>query len=224
MDEFARYTRSLLASWEALAAMHGSAAVRRSPDADVMTHAYPVLNNALVRSPAGVALAGAAYGGAHHALWTHDAGPALASSLVDQGYVEDERTTAMLLDLHPDARAPREPDDLRVDADPARVGALNGLPNDLLGPAPGVRGYTALGGAAGLLTVDTADDVNVSCVFTRPEHRRRGHARALLAVALRDANRRGLSGAALQATPDGLGLYTGLGFRAVGTWQEWVRG
>ena len=50
-------------------------------------------------------------------------------------------------------------------------------------------------------------------VYTRPAHRRRGHARRLMQALLADATALGLSVVELQATDDGYPLYLSVGFK-----------
>ncbi len=87
---------------------------------------------------------------------------------------------------------------------------------------PGATGYATSDGLAGLLTIESDDDVNISFVVTAPAARRQGRARTLLRAALTDAAALGSATASLQATSMAESLYLGAGFRPVGRWQEWV--
>jgi len=62
----------------------------------------------------------------------------------------------------------------------------------------------------------------VYAVGTVPDRRRRGLARALMEHVLADAWERGARSATLQSTEMARPLYAGLGFVAVGRYEEWV--
>lgn len=69
---------------------------------------------------------------------------------------------------------------------------------------------TVGGGVAGLYNIST-----------RATHRRKGFGSALTLRPLLDARARGLKSGILQAAADGVGVYTRLGFRAVGHFTEY---
>ena len=74
----------------------------------------------------------------------------------------------------------------------------------------------------GAWTFRNGSDVGIYAVGTAPDWRRRGLARGLMMHVLADAYRRGARTASLQSTRMGEPLYAGLGFRAVGRYDEWV--
>ena len=54
-------------------------------------------------------------------------------------------------------------------------------------------------------------------VYTKPEHRRMGHARRLMELLMEDAGKMGLSVVELKATEAGYGMYAALGFEESGS-------
>jgi ribosomal protein S18 acetylase RimI-like enzyme len=114
------------------------------------------------------------------------------------------------------------------------VGALNdrayGQP-DRLAPLitalddPRITAYGVRDGAAWacvLLTLRIGDDISIQYVATEAEHRRRGHASALMRAALAEAHADGATTATLQASPDGRPVYERLGFTTVATLRATV--
>ncbi len=73
------------------------------------------------------------------------------------------------------------------------------------------------------LTLDIGDDVGVHYVATEESHRRRGLASRLILSVLAAARARGLRTATLQASPDGLPVWTKLGFRTVASLRGYFR-
>ena len=73
------------------------------------------------------------------------------------------------------------------------------------------------------MTLRLGDDVSIQYVATEASHRRRGLAARLLRDVLSRARADGLASATLQASPDGLSVYRGLGFREVATLRGYVR-
>lgn len=63
-------------------------------------------------------------------------------------------------------------------------------------------------------TCDTPDGRHayVMNMYTRPDHRRRGVARRMLALLVEEAHRRGVTSISLEATAQGRGLYESFGF------------
>jgi len=88
-----------------------------------------------------------------------------------------------------------------------------------------VRAYGLRAGdawACVLLSLRVGDDVSIQFVATELEHRRRGHASALIRAALADARADGAATATLQASPDGRPVYERLGFATVATLRATV--
>ncbi|MBC7925240.1 MAG: GNAT family N-acetyltransferase [Bryobacteraceae bacterium] len=73
------------------------------------------------------------------------------------------------------------------------------------------------------LTLTVGDDVGIHYVATEASHRRRGLASRLLLDMLAAAKSNGMRSATLLASPDGLSIYRGLGFRQVATLRGYVR-
>ncbi|WP_136518031.1 MULTISPECIES: GNAT family N-acetyltransferase [Cellulomonas] len=235
-DPFARYLRSLAASWDALAAPDPEARVVRAPGFVALRHLRrPVLTNVAVLDADVVRDALAAVGPAPFAAWSHD--DAGAAALAAAGLRRDVATWPMLarLDGAGAARAGARPgpgpgegraDDVREggvhEVDPAVVARLNDVDPVLVTGVPGLRAFATAGQEAGLVLQPVGDDVVVSFVVTRPDARRQGWATVLLRAALAAAHRDGAVTATLQATAAARGLYEQLGFRVLGRWQEWV--
>ncbi len=58
---------------------------------------------------------------------------------------------------------------------------------------------------------------------TAAAHRRQGLAATLLATIMAQARDRGVRTATLQSSPDGIGVYTALGFRRLGLLRGFLR-
>lgn len=219
---FARYLRSLVASWEALAAPRPDATVVRGVDfvAARFAEPFPYLNNAVILAPAAVGPAARTYDTAEpHALWCRDEDREIAASLADHGYEPSETTRPMLRSL---AELPEVAVPVSIDADLERFANLIDVPRQLLQDVAGLRAYVSEEYDSGLVLQHFDTDVYVSMVFTRPTARGRGLATATLTAALLDARRRGARTASLQSTPLAESLYLRHGFQPVGRWQEWV--
>lgn len=77
-------------------------------------------------------------------------------------------------------------------------------------------------GILGQAIVNMTDEIaGLFNVAVHPEARRRGIGRALTAAAMRVARENGATRMALNATDEGLGLYTGLGFEHLGKGTTW---
>lgn len=216
-----RYLRGLAGSWRGFAAGRPCAEVVEAPGLLALRHPDPVFANAVLLAadalPRALALSSAA---PSSAVWTRADDAETTGAVHRAGLHRDVVTTPMVrsLDLPlPDVALPVE-----LDADPARVCRLNGVDPDLLTGVPGLRCVATADDTAVLVVQDVGDDAVLSFVTTHPTARGRGLATAVTAAALHDAVRRGRTGAVLQATPAAQGLYTRLGFVAVGRWQEWV--
>jgi ribosomal protein S18 acetylase RimI-like enzyme len=141
------------------------------------------------------------------------------------GHAFDGKPLAMALE--PERWSPPEIGDLDWDrdVDPALLGELNdlaygfepevGVARSLVQlPAEVVLHQARVEGrpACVLGTIDHGDDLGFYFVATDPQVRGRGLARRLTAVALADAQRRGLATASLQASALGQPVYERLGF------------
>jgi GNAT superfamily N-acetyltransferase len=73
------------------------------------------------------------------------------------------------------------------------------------------------------VTLEIEDDICIHYVATVAANRRQGLAAALLANVMTAARTRGVRTATLQSSPDGLGVYTALGFRRLGLLLGFVR-
>jgi GNAT superfamily N-acetyltransferase len=219
-NDFEAYLTSLRGSWCALAEPRPGAVV---VDGDGFFAArfpgHPVLDNAAVLTPSAVAGALEVYEGlSAFSLWSAE--PAVAEALAAAGLERSENTVPMRCALT--VTPPLEGPDVVEDVDPAVVADLNHVDPELLRDVPGLRAFATLDGDSGLALIHLGTDVNVSFVATRAERRRRGLASAVMRRALASARAAGVRTASLQATPMATHLYAGLGFAAVGRWQEWV--
>jgi GNAT superfamily N-acetyltransferase len=215
------YLTSLVGSWDALASSHGDARVIRGQGfVAALFDSQPVFDNALLLEADDYdELRGCYPEGRWYATWT--LADDTAARLRAAGQRLDTTTTAMVLQLDGLVEdATRAPLVRRVH--PSLVAELNGLPADVLADVPGARAYATEDEAAGLVLIEVGTDVNASFVATRPEARRRGLATAALREAVLEARSDGFTTSSLQSTSAGLGVYSRLGYRPVGTWQEWV--
>lgn len=222
MGDFDIYLGSLVGSWELLAAPHADAQVLRGPGFVASAFpSHPVFNNALLFEPAAVADVRSVYNGAGpFAIWSHQ--EAAAQALREAGFRPDERTRPMVCHLQGGRDAAAAPKATVLEVSAEQIALLNGVSADLLAGVPGARGFATEGLESGAALLVVGSDANVSFVMTRPEHRRRGLARAVVAAALEHARRLGLRTSSLQSTERAEGVYRSLGYRPVGQWQEWV--
>lgn len=223
MEDFGRYFASLIGSWEAFAVPHAGAVVVRGEGFIAARFPYPVLNNAVVTRPTALAAIRDVYTGVDtYAVWSEFADRRLAELLLTEGFRRDVTTRPMLCQL-----ADADMDDIDAgsviaDVDPGRIAELNGVSAALVTGVPGLRAYATNGFESGLIVIPVGTDANISLVATRPDARRRGLAAMATRTALRDARDRGFVTASLQATTMAESVYTRVGFRPVGHWQEWV--
>lgn len=239
-DELARATRTVVSSWEGIAAGTAGASVVRGdglvaavfpagPERDIYNNA--ILDPAHDRTtrPAAIDAAVALYGDAgveRFALWIHEHDDRLAGALAARGFHVSETTRAMAA---PIARLDLSaaPGVAVAIGWPEYLGYLGGLglpPALLAGAGPGVFHAVAVreGGRAVAtgLSHDHGGDCGIYNISTSPAARRRGHATAVTVALLRAAQERGCATASLQATPMAEGLYARLGFRSLGVILE----
>jgi GNAT superfamily N-acetyltransferase len=223
MTDFDIYLESLVGSWESLAVPHGDAEVVR--DARFVAsvfRSHPVFNNAILLDPQALTEVQSQYEGAGpYAVWSSD--QAGARALEDHGYQRDERTYPMVCHLDTWVGFPAAPDAQIENVAVADVAELNQVSADLLLGVPGVRAFATAGREAGAVLIEVGSDVNLSFVTTRPGSRRRGLASAVVGFALEQALADGFRTSSLQATEMARGVYSRLGYTAVGVWQEWTR-
>ena len=96
VDDFEAYPKSLVASWEAFAAANPGSLVVRDNGYVAAYFSDPVLNNAVVATPAGMRAAAAGMrppprctASTPHALWANGADDQLTSAMRAAGYRED---------------------------------------------------------------------------------------------------------------------------------------
>ncbi|MEV0271487.1 GNAT family N-acetyltransferase [Hamadaea sp. NPDC050747] len=221
--DFARYLRSLTASWRGLAARKAGASVvvgsgyvvARFPDP------YVYLNNAVILVPDVVATAADMFSDhGPHALWCLEDAPDVAAVIAAHGYAHTETTRPMLRRLD---ELPPADKQVIASADLDRFAELIEVPPVLLRDVPGLLAYATAGYESGLVLQYDDYDVYVSMVYTKPEFRGHGLATAVLTAALTDARCRGACTATLQSTPMADGMYLRHGFTPLGRWLEWTR-
>ena len=158
-------------------------------------------------------------------VWVPEFDAETIAILEAAGHAFDGKPLAMALELE-GWSAPEIGDlDWDRDVDPALLGELNdlaygfepevGMARSLVRPPPELALYQArVDGrpACVLATIDHGDDLGVYFVATDPQLRGRGLALRLTAVALADAQRRGLATSSLQASALGQPVYERLGF------------
>ncbi len=204
----------------------GGATVVRRADAIGARVPWAIDNNwidAAVVPPGAEATAGV--GGLPHCLWSLP-GAVIGGAPMDH---LDMPCMALVLERPPEgARAEPQTPPLdvvgaindRAYGQPARLAPLIAALDDPRIAAHGVRVDGAW--ACVLLTLRLGDDVSIQYVATEAEHRRRGHASALMRAVLAAAHADGAATATLQASPDGRPVYERLGFQHVATLRATV--
>jgi GNAT superfamily N-acetyltransferase len=107
-------------------------------------------------------------------------------------------------------------------------GVAEGTARAALGDLPEGHGHLYAGLVDGrpaslVFVCDREDDCVFAIAATAPEARGRGLVTTMLHRALLDARDRGCTTSTTQATRMGAPVYTGLGYRTVGTVQMWER-
>jgi GNAT superfamily N-acetyltransferase len=158
-------------------------------------------------------------------VWVPEFDSETIAALEAAGHAFDGKPLAMALELE-GWRAPEIGElDWDRDVDPALLGRLNdlayglepeiGVARALADPLPEYTLYQArVEGrpACVLATIDHGDDLGFYFVATDPGLRGRGLASRLMAVALADAQRRGIATSTLQSSALGQPVYERLGF------------
>jgi ribosomal protein S18 acetylase RimI-like enzyme len=223
VDDFRRYFASLVGSWESAAVPHADAVVVRGDGFVAARFPYPVLNNAILTKPTALDAIRNVYAGVdEYAVWSEFADRRLAEILETEGFRRDVRSRPMLCHLADTDVVDVDARLVIADVDPGLIAKLNGVTAELVMGVPGLRAYATTGFESGLIVIPVGIDANISFVATRPDARRRGLAALVTRTALRDARDRGFVTASLQATAMAESIYTRVGFRTVGHWQEWV--
>jgi GNAT superfamily N-acetyltransferase len=231
---------TLIGSWAALAVLSPGAYLShtRSSVAAVFPSCAPLNNALLLERPTPTVAAVAA--SELRALFERDSVtawamwvPSSATSRADEdevravtGMVRDTTTFVMTLEI-PD-RLPSSTGAVRTTVDVAGAAGDQPYPAGELpaaGGVDGLEGWVMIQGEvaiAGAWTFRNGADVGVYALGTAPAWRRRGIGTALMLHVLADARRHGARTASLQSTAMGEPLYSGLGFRAVGRYEEWI--
>ena len=230
---------TLIASWRALATISPGAQVHEGHAA--VAAIFPLwvpLNNAIAydASPDSARLAAdevtPLFDDARVATWalwlsssanSFDAPDSVGS--ID-GFTRD--TTTLVMHCALSAARPRSSAVERTTIEAAGRATDEVVPANELPPPDGAGGVDAwvavVGGyaVAGAWSYLHGSDCGIYAVGTAVDWRRRGAATALMHNVLADAYERGAQSATLQSTRMGEPLYTSLGFRAVGRYEEWV--
>jgi len=231
---------TLVGSWAALLPRSpGSRLVRTRTGLAAVFPAWSPLNNAILQAPPTPEAASriaaeltdlyADAGVGSWALWV----PAPALDLdapgpvaTVEGMARDMSTLVMSLQLSDPL--PAHPGVRRTTVEAANLAGDEPVPADALpGPddASEVQGWVLVHedrAVTGAWTFRRGSDVGVYAVGTAPGWRRRGLAHGLMLHVLGAARRDGARTASLQSTRMGRPLYSFLGFRPVGRYDEWV--
>ena len=234
-----RGERTLLASWEAYAQGATGAAVRHLPG--VTAAVFPqrperaVYNNALLdrdrpgaERDAAITAMEAAFGDAgvvEFAAWVHESDDATRRGLERRGYRLDSATRAMGMSM--DALAGDAPALDLMHVEWSEYVRLFNLPHGLLADADHAVFHLRCARydsapATTAMAFDHDGDCGIFNVMTLPRARRRGLGTAITRLQLLDAAARGCTTATLQSTPVAEGVYTAIGFRDLGRYQEFV--
>ena len=236
---FDRSVATLVESWAYLASGSPGAGVTRIDGAAIAVFVRrpdrDFLNNAvLTRRPADLARTMATIEATYarleierFAVWTHESEVGTAAALRDRGYRLDTSTRTMAMPIDALVEVDRTGLDV-TEPGLEEFWAVDGLPGlvPALDPSAGHFYVARLDGegVAMLMAFDHAGDCGIYMVGTVEAARRRGVATALSAYAVGAARERGCLTASLQATAMAEGVYTGVGFRDLGRWQEYVPG
>jgi GNAT superfamily N-acetyltransferase len=238
-DLFDRSVATLLASSRYFATGSSGAEVIETDGAAIAAFVRPpdseFLNNAVLLS--GSEDLGATFdrvervygerGIGRYAVWVHESERAAADVLKARGYSYDSSTRAMAMPIADFAELDIASVDV-VDLSPPEFWRVGGLA-DLLPELSADRAHFHVArfegkDAATLMAFDHEGDCGIYMVETVPAARRNGLATALSAHAVAEARRRGCTTASLQATPMAEGVYTKVGFRDFGRFDEYVPG
>jgi GNAT superfamily N-acetyltransferase len=238
-DLYDRGAETLLASWEAYAEGAAGAAVHRLPGVAAAVFPEPpergIYNNALLERDLAdadrkdaISAMEAVYADAgvgDFAAWVHESDGAMRAELDRRGYMVDETTRAMGMELdeirirRPTLAVESAPwsEHLRIAEVPA--GLLSGLDTRpfhiVTASLDGERVTTAI-------ALDHSTDCGIYNVGTIERARRRGLGTAVSAVLAYDALARGCRTASLQSTPMAERVYGAVGFRDLGRIIEFV--
>jgi GNAT superfamily N-acetyltransferase len=236
---YQRGIATLIASWEAYAHCAAGASVQRDPG--VTTAVFPcepergIYNNALLdrrlddaqraQALGAMEAAYAAAGVDGFAAWVHETDAAMRCDLERLDYRLNETTRAMGMPFD-DIHLPQPELDLSS-LDWAEYLRVFDLPAGLLAKGDRESFHVVVAFAEGepvssALTFDLAGDCGIYNVGTQLHARRRGLATALTAHVLHEARARGCASASLQSTPMAERVYTGVGFRDLGRFLEYV--
>jgi ribosomal protein S18 acetylase RimI-like enzyme len=241
MDLYLRGTETLVAAWEEYARAVAGAAVHRRPGVSIAV--FPtdperaVYNNALPERdlPARERAAcldelEAVYADAdvaRFAVWAHESDGALRVELERRGYLLDETTRAMGMELD-DLRAP-PPEVELAPPDWFEYLRIVGVPPSFLAGADRSVYHVLVArhrgeSVATAMAYDHRDDCGIYNVGTVEHARRRGLATALTTLHLHHARARGARTATLQSSHMADGVYAPIGFRDLGRFLEYVPG
>jgi GNAT superfamily N-acetyltransferase len=237
LELFDRSVATLVRSWAYLAAGSPGAAVIEPAGATIATFIHSpdreFLNNAVL--PRGLTTLGGtldeierAYrdrGIERYAVWVHESDAAVAGEIEARGYEYDSSTRTMAMAIADFAEVDTSWLDL---AEPSldefwRIIEVDGMVPDL-DPTGGHFYMARFNGeaAATLMAFDHDGDCGIYMVGTVAAARRQGLATALSAHAVAAAKERGCTTASLQSTAMAEGVYTSVGFRDLGRFDEYV--
>ncbi|MEO1059137.1 MAG: GNAT family N-acetyltransferase, partial [Actinomycetota bacterium] len=161
------------------------------------------------------------------AIWSHSSTPHVAKQLTAGGYLPDEVTYVMAMDLDT-ITTPDGPELDLVEPDFNEFLRINGLSpmfNSLPATADAAVYVARVEDhhAAALMSYEHEGDCGIFNVATLDFARRRGLGTKLTAHALERARERGCTTASLQSTEMGQSIYEKVGFQHIGAYTEYVQ-
>jgi len=239
VDLYDRSVATLVQSWRYLAAGSPGAEVIEEEGAAIAIFLRPpeskFLNNALLlpgHGELGATLDAVERiyrerGIGRYAVWVHESQEVVVTALEARGYAYDSSTRTMAMPIAGFVEPDTSGLDL-VELRPVefwRVHEQDGFLPELSADQAHFHICRLEGkNMATLMAFDHEGDCGIYMVWTAPEARRRGLASALSAHAVAEAEKRGCMTASLQATSMAEGVYTKVGFRDLGRFDEYVLG
>ena len=232
-----RSVATLIESWGYLSSGSPGADVIGAGDATIAIFVHrpdrEFLNNTILGRGGGhrdatldtVERAYADHGIETYAVWAHESDETAAADLTARGFAYDSSTRTMAMPIAEMAEVDTSNLDL---VEPGldefwRVGGLDGLVPEISGE--GAHFYVSRfdgENAAMLMAFDHVGDCGIYMVGTVPSARCQGLATALSAHAVAEARDRGCTTVSLQSTRMAEGVYTRVGFRDLGRFDEYV--
>lgn len=237
IELFDRSLATLVQSWLYLAGGSPGAEVIETDGAAIAVFVHSpdreFLNNAVLMRGLGdlgatlntIESAYVSRGVERYAVWVHESEAAVAREVQARGYGYDSSTRTMAMPIADLAEVDTSTLDL-VEPTLERFWHVDGL-EDIVPDLAAERAhfYVARSNgedAAMLMAFDHDGDCGIYIVGTRPVARRQGLATALSAYAAKQASERGCTTTSLQSTEMAEGVYSKVGFRDLGRFDEYT--